>query len=228
MRHSCKLFAVVALGAALAVPATAQAAPVTVENLSIDSYEPNNDGYAGLVRTVDSLPSGALYIAEARGTVSFWKKRNWNKNNQEPIWNTVCGAPTPDVLFSSPDSGDGKAGVDPEFIFARPWTTSACGATALPARWNNFQVNVGNGWAHPIPAGGRPTAPSANHKYSYPLIGTGARARFRIEDKPRTNDNYGQFRVKIRRADAMDCAAGYKEFGFADAASCAAQVTPSA
>lgn len=204
--------ALATVGGATATAFASGAAPTPGNQaLRLDSYEPNNDGAAGPVRGV-SLPNNKLFVAEVQGTFSYYSAINW-VHPQHP-WHIVCGTALAAPMFQSPDRPQGgKVGFDAEFVFGRPWRVRRCNRARLPVRWGNFQINTGFGWSHHDPLGGIPTAPSAEHAYSYALRGTGSRPRFRLLDR-QTDDNYGVLHIHIRRAVPGDCANdGWQLFG---------------
>jgi hypothetical protein len=194
----------------------------TSNNLRLDAYEPNNDGFAGPV-TSKILPAGTHWVAEVQGSVSYYEPSFYGGRRMPfPI---VCGTPEDSVLFPSDDRPwDHPAGQDPEFVFARPWTEHRCAKNPLPKHWSNFQITRGAGYGHTEPLGGRHPAPAADHKYSYPITGIGKSAQFRLKDRPRTNDNYGVLQILVRRAMASDCALASDAFGYADQATCESQI----
>ncbi|MCW2982834.1 MAG: hypothetical protein JWR63_404 [Conexibacter sp.] len=197
----------------------------TSNHLRLDAYEPNNDGFAGAV-TSNVLPAGSHWVAEVQGTINYYfpSYYGWVR---EP-WPVVCGTPDDSgPMFPSEDRSWYKTvGQDPEFVFARPWTKHRCDANPLPKHWNNFQISRGAGFGHIAPLGAPLTGPTADHKYVYPITGIGASAKFRLKDRPRTSDNYGVLKIKVRPATGADCASGgFVRFGFADEASCATGIT---
>lgn len=197
----------------------------TSNNLRLDAYEPNNDGFAGPV-TSKILPAGTHWVAEVQGTVSYYEPSFYGGNRMP--FPKVCGTPDDSgPMFPSDDRPwDHTVGQDAEFIFARPWTERGCNKNPLPMHWGNFQISRGAGYGHTDPLGGPSAAPAADHKYSYPITGVGKSAQFRLKDRPRTNDNYGVFKIRVRAATGADCGSGgYARFGFADEASCATGIT---
>ncbi len=204
--------------------------PAASNDIMLDSYETNNDGFAGSVSS-KKLPAGTNWIAEVTGTISYYSPATYSG----PVAKrkVICG--TPDAagpLFPSPDHLTNKpSGQDAEFIFARPAKARRCGKSPMPWHWGNFQISRGHGFAHrtvlgtALLSGGRPTSIAPDHKYLYPIKGIGKPAQFRLKDRPRTSDNYGQFHIVLRGATAGDCAnGGYHDFGYADEASCAVSV----
>jgi hypothetical protein len=195
-------------------------------NLMLDSYEPNNDGFAGPV-TSNILPAGTHWVAEVQGTLSYYAPAAYVVHS--PF--VLCG--TPDVLgpmFSSPDRPLHKpAGMDAEFIFGRPSSQRVCDRYPLPAHWPNFQISRGAGFDNRDLLGAPLAGPTADHKYSYPITGIGKSAQFRLRDRPRTSDNYGLLKITVRPATASDCAnGGARQYEFYDEADCVTQLAPPA
>jgi hypothetical protein len=137
----------------------------------------------------------------------------------------ICG--TPDFsgpLFPSPDKPNSKpVGFDSEFIFARPSRRSFCQRNPLPGHWPNFEIKTGNTWGHQAPLGPEYLVPTADHTYSYPLVAWGTAPQFRLKDRPRTSDNYGQLKIAIRPATAADCGTeDWQAFEYESQAACEA------
>lgn len=200
-------------------------------NVTLDSYEPNNDGFAGPVST-QKLPEGSRWVAVVQGTFSYYAP-SWY--SRPPTNWTFCGIADEDgPLFASPDKASGgPVGMDAEFIFGRPGTRKFCRSHSLPMRWPNFEMRTGklSPYEHYSALGPTLYAPTADHTYSYPLVGWGQPAQFRLKDRPRTSDNYGELKISLRPATAADCGNyDFGSFGFPDQATCEATLsgTPAA
>lgn len=204
----------VAIGAAASA---AQARPLPIpETLSLHSHAQNVTGYTGPAKSHGRLPVSALYVATVSGSLSYWERSQW-KHPHGPF-NTVCGEP----FFSSRNGGD--VGIDAEFVYGRP-STKPC--PTKPFHWANFEISTDGGlsYSHRSPLGGPFTAPTKTHTYSYPLVGSGQHAFFRLKDMPHgvpeTADNYGTLTITLRGAVPSDCAAGgYLLFGEPTEAAC--------
>src|SRR5689334_12028988 len=161
-------------------------APLRDQTIKLDTYEPNNDGFAGPVSPRDYLIANRPYVVEAQGTFSLYAAREYSKSTLDSPWNTVCGTPESSPMFPSTYAPDGPVGQDPEFVFARPWKRRKCQTISLPTHWPNFEArsDKSTGYAHPALIGPRPTTPSTTHTYSYALMGTGASPQFRLRDRP--------------------------------------------
>lgn len=206
--------------AGLTGAAQAKKKPVGSLTFKLDAYEPNNDGFAGPVASA-KLPEGSKWVAEVEGTISYYAPSQYT--TPEAPFTLICG--TPDFggpIFASPDKPNAKpVGMDAEFIFGRPSTRKICRQYKLPSHWPNFQLNSGSGYKHPAPTGPELFAPTADHKYGFPVNGHDKPALFRLKDRPRTSDNYGQLQISLRPATAADCG-DFHEFEYADQASCEA------
>jgi hypothetical protein len=187
----------------------------------LDAYEPNNDGYAGSVKSA-VLDAGVPYVAEVQGTFSYYEKQNLRRATLRPPWNVLCGSPMSSVMFRSSHvkkKFQGRANLDAENIFAVPRVSLADCQSSYPVHWINFQITntaQTGGYAHVEPL----TSDVANHTYAYPLLGAGESAGFRLEDLPRTDDNYGELHIVIRPAMAEECAGSFAQFGLPDASAC--------
>jgi hypothetical protein len=111
---------------------------------------------------------------------------------------------------------------DAEFIFAQPIATGTCAALKLPVAYPNFQVNNGFGWGHPPLLSPKPLqGPTANHAYSFAIVGQGKPLGLELVD-PDTRDDYGSFHITIRHAVSSDCSSGqWKAFALKRHAICA-------
>lgn len=208
---------------ALVPAATASAAPVFPQSKVLDSYEPNNDDYAGPVRSA-VLTAGAPYVAEVQGTFSYYQKQDLRKRTLGAPWTVLCGTPMPSVMFRSSHvkrKFQGRANLDAENIFALPRVSPADCRASYPVHWTNFEVTstaTSGDYGHVEPI----ASDVANHTYSYPLLGAGQPAGFRLQDLPRTDDNYGELHIVIRPATVEECAGAFARFGLPDAAACTA------
>ena len=203
----------------------AQAKQAGSLNLTLDSYEPNNDGFAGPVAS-KILPAESRWVAVVQGTFSYYNPSMYVAHPAAPF-QVLCG--TPDFtgpLFPSPDKASNKpVGMDAEFEFARPSRRSTCNRHPLPGHWYNFQIKTGSTWGHIPDLGAGEVVPTADHTYSYPLVGWDRPAQFRLKDRPRTSDNYGELKISIRPATSADC--GFQDwhsFGYASEAECTASL----
>lgn len=172
-----------AVVAALALPAAAHAAP---ETLWLDAHDTVPNEQPTVVAKAHLLV-GHSYSVTVEGTFSIVPAERWHVPS-------VCGTPALRPRFPSPGVENGKVGADAEVQMAR--TTDHGCSGRYPRPHNRFQVDVGNGFRH-LPATGEPfgdVAPS--DRYTYRVTGTGAAARFRIFDKPAT-DNYGMLRIVV-------------------------------
>ncbi len=203
-----------------AAPAAAQRKEAKIyesQTIKLRAKAKNIFGFAGPVNTAQALPGGALYVAEVTGAISYYAKKQYV--HPSDLWNTVCGEPLVEPK--------GDLGIDAEFVFARPWTTPC--PEKLPVRWDNFELSVNNGtvFAHPRPLNGPFTAPTPEHRYSYPMVGVGKYALFRLRDdpggNPATADNYGTLVIHVRKAVSADCGgSNYLLFGKSTEAECLA------
>jgi len=105
------------------------------------------------------------------------------------------GAPERFVQTPSPRVANGKAGVDAELVFAADPRSPAYGGT-LPVHHTAVEIDVGAGFAHVEPVGGRPASSALSHVYRYDVVGQGAAPRFRLRDVPH-HDNYGVLTISI-------------------------------
>lgn len=226
--------AVTIAAAALCITAAAPmsnaiAAPFP-QSKTLDAYEPNNDDYAGPVKSA-VLAAGVPYVVEVQGTFSYYERQNLRWSSLDAPWKVLCGQPLRRVMFRSTSVKrrlQGRADLDPEFIFAVPRQSASLCAPEYPRHWSNFQMTstaLSGGYAHVEPFADPAAGPTADHKYLYPLLGAGQAAGFRLEDLPRTDDNYGLLRLTIREASPEECAASFTRYGFADASACGGGAT---
>jgi hypothetical protein len=186
------LLLLVVLAASLAVGAApASAALSSAETVYLDAFDPANDGDAGPVSTSDVLAPGVLYMADVSGTFSPFNATVWAFHNA-----AHCGTVEPAAMTPSPGGVDTVVGQDAETRFGIPWKWRC---PSLPQHGGGFQIDAGSGFTHPPTADGVLSTPNADHSYSYPLVGQGQPARFRIIDNPTADDN-GILTITVRQA----------------------------
>jgi hypothetical protein len=144
------------------------------------------------VPTQNALVTGAVYTVQIRGTISKWSPQ---------AMSSMC-AGTPDSAPKFPSPGvTGPASVDAEWVWAWPkGSPSLCpqdtSKASPPVAERLVRVSLSPS-AKPtnLP---RPleTAITANHTYTYKIMGQGAPAVFVVNDNDR-KDNYGQFQITV-------------------------------
>jgi hypothetical protein len=203
---------------AVAGTAAASAKSLVVARLTMDAYSPRTAGHTPRLQS-PRLTKGKLYVVTVQGTVSFYAAVDYLQI-QKPF-TRFCGTPRTAPLFAS-GGGSGPVSNDAEFIFAQPIRGGGCGRLKLPIAYPNFQVNDGFGWGHPRLLSPRPIRrPTSDHAYSFAIVGQGRRLGLELVD-PDTRDDYGSFRVTIRRAVGSDCTHGqWRAFALKRAAICA-------
>jgi hypothetical protein len=186
------LLVLVVLAASLAVGAAPAPAAVSgPETLYLDAFDPANDGDAGPVATSDVLAPGVLYMADVSGTFSPFNATVWAFHNA-----AYCGTVESSPMTPSPGGVDTVVGQDAETRFGIPWKWRCPG---LPQHGGGFQIDTGSGFTHPPTTLGALSTPNADHRYSYPVVGQGQPARFRIVDSPTADDN-GILTITVHQA----------------------------
>jgi hypothetical protein len=189
----------------LGTAAGAQAA----QTVTLDTHVEGAPGSAGPVATTAPLIAGARYYVIVTGTMSIWGAARWSAPG------TQCGASEELPMFESPGSVNGPVGWDAETVFAVPPGVNFYNFTCVPSQIpfqstkhspGGFQISVvgAGGFAHVTPVGGELRTPTANHTYTYAVIGSGQSASFRFVDEPVTDD-YGLFAIRVLTAE--ECAA---------------------
>jgi hypothetical protein len=216
-RRTAFTFGVIAITMAVTAVA-ASAKSLVVSRLRMDAYNPGLVAHTPPLHS-SRLAKGKLYVITVQGTVSFYAAIDYLQI-QKPF-TRFCGKPQKAPLFSSA-GGSGPVSNDAEFIFAQPIATGACHALKLPHVYPNFQVNNGFGWGHPkLLSPKRLRRPTANHTYSFAIVGQGRRLGLELVD-PDTRDDYGSFRITIRKAVTADCTHGqWRAFALKRASICA-------
>jgi hypothetical protein len=214
------VLAVVALAVAAPAPAVAATKParsLVVARLKMDAYSPGLAAHSKRPQS-PTLTKGKLYVVTVQGTVSFYAAVDYLQIQKPFI--AFCGKSQPAPLFGSA-GGAGPVSNDAEFIFAQPITTGTCNSEKLPIAYPNFQVNNGFGWGHPKLLSPKPVRrPTANHAYSFAIVGQGKRLGLELVD-PDTRDDYGSFQITIRHAIGSDCTNGqWRAFALKRAAMC--------
>ncbi len=211
------VLSVAAAVVALAGATTASAKSIVVGRLTLDAYSPTTVGHSAQLRT-RRLAKGKLYVLNVQGTVSFYAAVDYLQI-QKPF-TRFCGRPQAAPLFGSA-GGVGPVSNDAAFIFAQPISSGSCAALKLPVEYPNFQVNNGFGWGHPALLSPKPIRrPTANHSYNFAIVGQGRPLGAELVD-PDTRDDYGSFRITVRKAIASDCSHHqWKAFALKRAAIC--------
>jgi hypothetical protein len=216
VRFMNRKFAAVAVAASVVSLFAASSASAFTLNSRSTSSSPN-------VAQSSTLYNGSHHVASVSGVVSYYLPSLWTAN-AGAYWQT-CGSKSA-ITTTSPGQSAGSGGADAETIFASP-VKRGCGSFKPPTHWSNFEIaTTGSSaatavFSHREPMTGARVAPESDHTYEYALRGTGARARFRLND---TNyaDNNGQLTIAVRDAVRSDCDnEGWKAFGdFASDAAC--------
>jgi hypothetical protein len=221
----------ITVGALAVIAAFAAAGPASAaepEVIWLNSHDSDDGHYAGPV-TSDALEAGTWYVAEVKGTFSFYAKKVWKDPESAAPWTSVCGLPDSEPFYGPDDAG--PTGMDAEVVFARPCYERDGAMWPKPGHWSNFQVLINGTWHHPTAFGGAWPAQDYNNAYRYPFLGAGKTLRFRLVDWPGTADNYGKLRITIRTADATDCVNGdwddaWTQLGFATKDECLNTLPP--
>lgn len=144
------------------------------------------------VTTQNALVASAVYTVQIRGTISKWSPR---------AMASMC-AGTPNAAPEFPSAGvTGPASVDAEWVWAWPTSSrSLCphgkSMASHPVVERTVLVSLS-----PLAKPSRlpqptETAMTANHSYTYKIVGQGAPAVFLVGDDD-YKDNYGQFQITV-------------------------------
>lgn len=192
---------------------------------TLDSRDSGTGSYSAVTST-GTIATNKRVVAEVQGTLSYWSKTMMAGSDSH--WNTICGTPAAAPLFKSlgyGSSSQGRVGLDPEFIFARPWVAVSCNRRPWPIHWANFEASStssNSGYSHPTTLG-PVTAATSDHSYSYPFVGHNSRLYFRLKETGGFGDNYGELHIQLRDAVDADCAGnGFTLMGYATQAACTA------
>lgn len=185
--------AVAALASASALASTAIGAggTTTVFLASNDAHDMSRahcvaqGGCGAVVQAPVVLQAGARYEIKVSGTVSAWNFSHYRCGH------ALSGPQYPTEGGSTPTTDDAQ------FRFASPGI-GGCGR--LPVKTGLFQIDLGDGWFHPI-ANGDPTRPSGDprhvqHPYTFTVTGLGSAPKFRYVDY-HPSDNSGEFKVVV-------------------------------
>jgi len=204
----CLLGAALAASFALLACGSALADPPTSESLTLDTYSAANNGAAGPVSSVGTLAANTLYVVKVQGTWSAWAPILWTGTLYPAI---VCGTPEAAPMFPSPAGYQtGPVGVDAETIWAGIERYSC--TKVPPSEYTGFQMNLGNGFFHYEPYTGATNTPSADHSYTYVLMGQGAPISFEQVDNP-TSDNYGEYHITVTLGTETCKKGGWQSYG---------------
>jgi hypothetical protein len=148
--------------------------------------------HATRATTQNVLVTGAVYTVQIRGTISKWSPR---------AMETLC-AGTPDSAPEFPSAGvTGPASVDAEWVWAWPkGSPSLCphdkSAASPPVVDRAVLMSLSPSVKPTYLPQPSETTMTANHTYTYRIVGQGAPAVFLVRDNA-YKDNYGQFQITI-------------------------------
>jgi hypothetical protein len=148
--------------------------------------------HATRATTQNVLVSGAVYTVQIRGTISKWSPR---------AMESLC-AGTPDAAPEFPSAGvTGPASVDAEWVWAWPkGSPSLCphdkSAAAPPVVDRAVLMSLSPSAKPTYLPQPSETTMTANHTYTYRIVGQGAPAVFLVRDNA-YKDNYGQFQITL-------------------------------
>ncbi len=117
------------------------------EIIDLDTYDPGGDAIVGPVVSATTLLENQEYSLTISGTFSYWFP-NW--------WFAICKNSIPEGLPQnpSPNIQNGKAGADPQYIFAAPNGWTGCqNSGQFPISFAPIEVSTNNGitWSRPTP-----------------------------------------------------------------------------
>lgn len=188
--------AAAAVGVLGAVPASAGAALINPPLASFKTETLTVDSRTGTATSNYSLLPVVSYTVKVEGTYSSFNPTLYNQPAGS-YWAT-CGAPRSAPEFPTPSVTNGPTGADAEFLFAAPLPYFSCGNFKPPTPLDKFQIDTGSGFQDPVPVGGQPTTPSADHTYTYRVYSSAllAPVKFKIIDGT-PGDNYGRLKITI-------------------------------
>jgi hypothetical protein len=146
-----------------------------------------------------TLASGKPYLITVQGTFSVWYASRWTENGVCPDM-PAEEAPTWDSPSLPAGNWNGKVGLDPDYLFAKPQGYGCPDPYTGPIPSTIVQISL-EGDSPDKFFHRTPTDPSYNptHLYQYRVIGTGQEAFIRFAD-PNPSDNYGRLRVIVESA----------------------------
>jgi hypothetical protein len=203
MKRQLGMALLVSCAASLGVTSMTQAA----QTIALDTHVEGSAEAAGPVASPLVLTTGERYYVIVTGTVSIWPASQWSAAG------SACGASEDFPEFPSPGATNGPVGWDAETVFAVPPEVNffhfTCVTSEIPFQSTQhspggFQLSTAGSFAHMTPIGGERSTPTAEHSYTYQVIGSGAPAAFRFVDDP-VSDDYGVLMIKV--LTAAECAA---------------------
>lgn len=161
--------------------------------LWLDTRRPHSEVSGYWVRGMKPVPAGRSALMVIEGTYSAWSA-GW--------WKSVCkGTPDPAPRFPSEglsgESQVGMVGLDMEYAFAAPGSSTYCGRQDAPPYASLSQIELsrdeGRTWEDPTPLN---AGYSASHVYRYQITGQGSPIEFRLKDHD-PQDNYGRLKIVV-------------------------------
>lgn len=156
----------------------------------LDSYGPIAQPWPDLAEATASdtwpLTPGVRFELSAEGTMNPWGGPDM----------VLCGAPEPLPMYPSPTRPIGVVALDPAYFFAAGSYGGCKPFTPLPTGLLGFRTVDLAAWSVPRPL---PDVYQPSHRYAFPaVIGADRPLAVRVMD-PRVWDNYGRFKITIRR-----------------------------
>jgi hypothetical protein len=129
------------------------------------------------------------------GTYSLWISTQWTD-----LYVCIWGKSEPAPFLPSPGKVNGRVGLDPSVVFARPFYRDDCqDPNLVPAaeRVSRIMISLDGGVDYAI-LSPQESGYRENHTYVYPVTGEGFPIRVRLDDAV-MDDNYGQIFVMIEK-----------------------------
>jgi hypothetical protein len=198
---------ITSLTAIAALPASAQA-----KTYYLDTYDAGSKAYTTPLVT-EKLAKGIPYRIVVRGSFSLFGAAEYKGE--------FCGTSDPRPVYATKKQPNGPVSADAEFLFGD--ISRNCSRRTSVVTASSFQIKTNTSYVNRQPIGlAQLTGPKTNHLYTYPVIGVGKVARFRLLDDF-TKDNYGRLKITISRMQASSCTkGGFANWKYADEATCVA------
>jgi hypothetical protein len=143
-----------------------------------------------------SMDDGVRYVVTVEGTFSAYRPKYMTAAARGWV---LCGDPA-QALMPSPGAAVSPTGQDAEYVFARPQWHNCDPNFTFPHHYGKKAPAIvidngdGTGFRHYAPLG---SGPSADHMYSYEVVGTGNPVHVELRDS-QTMDNFGVLRITIQ------------------------------
>lgn len=166
------------------------------------------DAHAKRDVSTPPLAAGTGYVITISGTYSVWGAGQWGPWTGSNAINACPGTVAAQYpMMPSPGATNGAVGLDPEYVFAWPVTSSLCPAgvpkSPPPMRGHNLMMSLDGGAnfgiVEPVDSGYQPVS----HSYQYLVPGRGLPVIIKLPDTVVGTNPNGMLKVTVEPRPAF-------------------------